>query len=252
MKNLKNGKKKKSKSKCKKCNGTGFIIDDKGVARSCECREKEIQKNKLKFLNMPKKYQKNRIKNLDHTLYTNKYNKNLVKKIKKLVVEYIKKINFQKEGLYIYSETKGSGKTHLATAIGNALVNKMNIQTKFATTLDILDAIKETYNSESLTTKKKLLYDIQTVEVLILDDLGVERPTPHTEEILYSIINNRISNNKKTIFTSNLKIQDLKLDQRIINRVNKNSHEIKMPEESIRTILAPKNGLKGLEESLNI
>lgn len=187
---------------------------------------------------MPEQFKKNTINNLDANNYKTKESQILVKQIKKGIVEYIKNINELDKGLYIYSETKGSGKTHLATAIGNALVNYFEIQTKFATTLDILDAIKESYNQDSLTTKQKLVYDIQTVEVLILDDIGVEKPTAHTEEIFYSIINSRMTNNKITIFTSNLKVEDLLLSDRIISRINSMTIKIKMPEESVRNYIA--------------
>ena len=236
---------------CKKCQGTTWVFNEFGEAIACECRNEEINKSKLKFLNMPSKYQKNTINNLDHNLYESKFNQKTVKDIKKWAERYLNKISKVDKGLYIYSETKGSGKTHLATAIGNALVNYFEIQTKFSTTIAILDAIKATYNNDSLTTTKKLLYDIQTVEVLILDDIGVERPTAHTEEVLYSIINERISNDKITIYTSNQKKEDLKLGDRIVNRIGGSTFPIKMPEESIRTKLAPKQGINELNKYLD-
>jgi hypothetical protein len=69
---------------CKKCQGTTWVFNEFGEAIACECRNEEINKSKLKFLNMPSKYQKNTINNLDHNLYESKFNQKTVKDIKKM------------------------------------------------------------------------------------------------------------------------------------------------------------------------
>lgn len=48
------------------------------------------------------------------------------------------------------------------------------------------------------------LYDLADLELLILDDLGSERPTEWTAERLYALVNRRWLEERPTIVTSNL------------------------------------------------
>ena len=62
---------------------------------------------------------------------------------------------------------------------------------------------------------------IDQCDLLILDDIGVERGTPWTQERLYDLLNTRYNECKCTIFTSNLgptEIED-KLGTRIASRI---------------------------------
>ena len=142
------------------------------------------------------------------------------------------------KGLYLYSKTKGSGKTRLAASLGNALISTYKERVKFITTLDLLDEIKGTYNKESALSENDLINAIKEVDVLILDDIGVEGDTPWVSEKLYSILNGRMISKKITMFTSNSRVEELKQDERIKNRLEMMAIPIKMPEQSIRTDIA--------------
>ena len=58
-------------------------------------------------------------------------------------------------------------------------------------------------------------------DLLILDDIGVERGTPWTQERLYDLLNTRYNECKCTIFTSNLSPSEIedKLGTRIASRI---------------------------------
>ena len=142
------------------------------------------------------------------------------------------------KGLYLWSETKGSGKTMLAAALANELINEHKRYVKFATSLDILDEIKATYGrrnyDENESAESKLLKDLVSAEFLIIDDFGTERATDWAGEKFYQIVNKRYINKKVTFFTSNYDLKTLNYDDRITNRIRERCYIIHFPEESVR------------------
>lgn len=164
------------------------------------------------------------------------YDKNNVDPIKKIVNDFI--INFrdyekQSYGLFLYSRTKGSGKTMLSCVIANELIERYAISVKFTTVLDFLDMIRKNYKNDDYSEDIEALFKSR---LLILDDIGIEKKSEHTDMKLYQLINERCSNNLVTIFTSNLSINELKLDERIIDRVNKMAVTLDIPEVPVRRI----------------
>lgn len=142
---------------------------------------------------------------------------------------------FQKEGkgLYIYSGTRGSGKTLLACCLSNEVMNRYDINVKFVSILDYLELTKKGYNSMADKEEKD---SITRATILILDDIGVEVSKEWVNTTLYHLINFRYSNKLMTIITSNCSIEELKIDGRIKDRLNSMCLPLHMPEISIRTI----------------
>lgn len=236
-------KMKTSDSKCEKCGGVGVIthfIDGTLFAKNCECTQKAILATKIKFANIPEEFKNIKVTDFKATLYKKDDSIYLAKNAREIVRNYM--INFDElkklgKGLYFYSKTKGSGKTMLAIALGNALINMRGEVVKFATTIDILTEIKSTYG-DITKNESELINNLKKVEVLILDDIGTEKLTGWSNEIMYQIINYRMISKLITIFTSNTHISQLKHDERITNRIEKMAIPIQMPEESIRKQLA--------------
>ena len=77
-------------------------------------------------------------------------------------------------GLFIWSRTKGSGKTRIAAGIANELMKSYAV--KFAVSLTILQEIKNTWRRDAEYSESRLLDALNTVDVLIIDDFGVESP----------------------------------------------------------------------------
>lgn len=120
--------------------------------------------------------------------------------------------NFQKykeDGIgLIFNGTCGTGKTHLAAAIANHLINN-GIPVVFGTTITLLSKLKESYDHATKESESKIIDLYSTVDLLILDDLGKERPGEWTLEKLYLIINSRYENNLPIVVTTNYTIDEL-------------------------------------------
>ena len=142
------------------------------------------------------------------------------------IPERIQKILFSiKEslrGLYLYGKC-GTGKTHVAYAIANYCHEK-KLKTMFYSSTDLLREIKQDFDED-----KKYVPSDQTnfAEILkfngllIIDDIGSEKPTEWAIETLYAIINKRYEAVYPTIFTSNFTLEELagRLGDRIVSRI---------------------------------
>jgi len=230
---------------CPKCNGRGwevFTKDGYEYAKECSCGiiKREVNESRLRFANIPETYKDVRLKDITTRYYTKQESQKVIKAACEFVKWYLdnlNKITEQGKGIYLWSETKGSGKTMLAVAISNELITKGKF-VKFATSLDILDEIRATYNKDSEENESKLLNDLVNTDYLVIDDFGTERSSEWAGEKFYQIVNKRYINKKVTFYTSNYDLKTLKYDDRIVSRMRERTYTIHFPEESVREFKA--------------
>ncbi len=84
--------------------------------------------------------------------------------------------------------------------------------------------------------------------LLVLDDIGVQMSREWIETVLYRLINERYIKRLPTIYTSNAAIENLKMDDRITDRIDSTTLPVKLPEESIRKTVRQQEKNKLLAE----
>ena len=227
------------------CDGSGVILlDEHGFnTKICDCVKLMNKRNKLKFANVPEEFKELKVGEFETDIYEKPESKSLARSAKKWAIEYVKRFEIFKtdgKGLYFYSSEKGSGKTRLMISVGNALINTYNTGVKFVTTNELLDNIRFSFGKkdEERNTYESLMNDIKETEILLLDDIGAERPSDWVNDVFYSILNDRMTHKKVTLFTSNLAMEQLPYNDRITSRIFKMALPVKMPEESVRSKMA--------------
>ena len=223
------------------CNGSGAYgktgDDGKPYGVVCECLKLTLMQSQMKFAAIPEEFGGLRVSDFDTGVYTG-HNRKTAEAVKKMAIGYVNKFEHMKamgRGLYLYGEAKGSGKTRMAVSIGNALIRQHRQTVRFITTVNFLNEIKSTFNgSINEDGFSKLLEAAKTVDVLILDDLGVERPTDWVGEMFYAVLNDRMVGKMVTIFTSNCRVEELRHDARLVDRILRMAMPIKFPDESVR------------------
>ena len=110
----------------------------------------------------------------------------------------------KKNSLMIFGGV-GSGKTHLAAAIANVVIDR-GIPVLFGTFSEHLEKIKEEFNK---TGEKKYLSMMKNTSMLVLDDIGKEKKTEWTQQILFDVINYRYEHLLPVIITTNFDIDSL-------------------------------------------
>ena len=92
----------------------------------------------------------------------------------------------------------GCGKTHLAIAMAVERMEKGK-SVLFYSMPELMDLLRNFANEQN----KETLENAKTVDLLILDDAGVERVNDWTDERLYMLINHRYNENLQTVITTN-------------------------------------------------
>lgn len=149
-------------------------------------------------------------------------------------------------GLYIHSGTKGSGKTMLACCLINEIAKRNKGSVKFINALDFLDMTKKGYSTECDETAA-----IKQASLLVMDDIGVQMSKEWVDTVFYHLINERYVNRLPTIYTSNIPIESLWMDDRITDRIESTTFPVKLPEESIRRDTREQEKQKLLQEIEN-
>ena len=114
------------------------------------------------------------------------------------------------KGLLFYGNT-GTGKTYAACEIANALVDKGYpvIVTNFAR---ILNTLQGTFD------KQEYIDGFNSFQLLVIDDLGIERDTAFAKEQVFNIIDSRYRSGLPMIITTNLTMEKIKNPEDIENR----------------------------------
>lgn len=182
---------------------------------------------------IPPEYERKYMKDFDWSLYGEKVEPQK-KTVSKFIFNYSDFKNISM-GLYIFSEAKGSGKTMLSCIILNEISRKYGVNTKFVTATDYLNMTKKSYSGSSEEVNM-----VRRAALLVMDDIGTQLSREWIDSTFYELVNFRYNNKLPTIYTSNIPINGLKMDERIIDRIDRNTILLKIPEKCIRKI----NGTK--------
>ena len=118
-----------------------------------------------------------------------------------VVNDYINKNkDIMKSDSLIIMGKSDTGKTHLAAAIANKLIENDKIVLMERLT-NLLDRIRETYENNT-KSENELIEIYSNVDMLVIDDLGTEKISSWALEKLYTIIQNRYENGLPIIITT--------------------------------------------------
>lgn len=110
-----------------------------------------------------------------------------------------------KKNSLIINGNVGTGKTHMAASIANALIGR-GVPVLFATFSEHLEHIREEFDH---TGQKQYLSMMKNTPMLVLDDLGKERKTDWTQQILFDVVNYRYEHLLPIVITTNMDLEDM-------------------------------------------
>jgi DNA replication protein DnaC len=119
-------------------------------------------------------------------------------------------LKIKKEGLgYYFWGNVGAGKTYTTAVLANELMREHFVEVLFLKMPEAVAQIKKTFGSEKNDPAKKLFEKMCKVELLILDDLGIEKVSEWLADEIYQVMEYRTSHYMPMIITSNQSLGDL-------------------------------------------
>lgn len=225
----------KVRYKCGQCKDTGFI-----GAEKCPCFVGKIIKYNYKASNM--EYMLHDFSEFSFDYYSDR-------KIPKLNITekenmryiYNTALNFcensEEKNLLFYGGC-GVGKTFLSSCVAKKMMDGGH-SVVYLTAVNLFSEYEDyKFGRRKDTEFEKTLNLTANSDLLIIDDLGTEVPTPMSRQFFFDIVEKRIRSGKKMIISTNLTLQGLvKLyTERIESRLFESFKILKFDAEDIRKL----------------
>jgi DNA replication protein DnaC len=192
-------------SVCTICDGVGLlrVVNDAGdwVSRACECQEMVRQERRLAAAHIPERY---RHCSLDNYVTIRPKTHASQRDARRTASAFVKEypVGTGGRGL-LFTGSIGVGKTHLAVGVLSRLVQERGVRGLFCDYRELLKSIQNSYNPQVHTTELELLQPVFAAEVLVLDDLGAQKPNEWVWDTVALILNTRYNDKLSTIITTN-------------------------------------------------
>lgn len=186
---------------CPKCGGSMWItwVDEQGcdMARRCECFEPTMAKRRIVASGISEPFRAKGFKNFDTRGIAQ------LEKAYTICVDYCKNyhdIKGLRHNSILLLGQVGCGKTHLALASANALLDYQKIRVVYMPYREMITRLKQNITDEGSYTRA--IDTFKTAPMLVIDDLLKGKTTESDINILFEIVNYRYVCNLPVIVTS--------------------------------------------------
>ena len=231
-----------------------FLGVEKTVPCVCKCRQEQIEAEARarQWEAMQKTIKEYRRmgfpeSDMQHWTFENAESCKIISAAQKYVDNF-QQFKADGKGLLLHGGV-GTGKTFAAACIVNALIDKGRpcLMTNFSRILNTLWGIDE---------KQAYIDSLNKFDLLVLDDLGIERQSEYVQEQVFNVIDSRYRAKLPLIVTTNLPLKELTSPEsvgygRIYDRLLEMCHPVKVEGESrrrqkVKDSLADMNEMLGL------
>ena len=204
---------------CGKCKDTGFIGFNK-----CPCFiQKQIEYNYM-MSNLSET--KENFDNFNFKYYSETPTRDGLSPRKNMehiyreCIDYVNTFDKHNRNM-LFIGRPGLGKTFLCHSIARELL-KTGKSIIYHSAPDLIDLVRKyKFNFENEEQNDAVLENINTCDLLIIDDLGTELSTQFSGLVIYNILNKRMMESKKMIIATNLDVKEIIRDysERITSRI---------------------------------
>lgn len=208
----------------------------------CECEARKCDEERIEFENRQKRLDIQKLFSISdvgsrfhETTFENYILRDGTERAYQVAKKYTDEFPDWKSDALLIWGVPGNGKTHLASAITNAL-NKKGYAVVFQSVPELLERIRSTFNKENKESEAKVMEALLTCDLLILDDIGAEKISDWVQDVIFRIVDGRYRKLKPIIYTTNLQPKELadKIGPRSYDRIVETSLMIENKSQSFR------------------
>jgi DNA replication protein DnaC len=189
---------------CAICNDVGLVrvVNEAGqwVSRACECQEMEREQARVASARIPERYRHCCLESFAIYPDADRSLSLALSTAREFVKAY--PVDTGGKGL-LFTGAIGAGKTHLAVSVLQRLIQERGVKGLFCDYRELLKNIQNSYNPQVNTTELEILRPIFAAEVLVLDDLGAQKPNEWVSDTVALIVSSRYNDRQTTIITTN-------------------------------------------------
>lgn len=120
----------------------------------------------------------------------------------------------------------GTGKTHLAAAVGMHLLRQGRL-VFFSTTMRAIRTVKDAWAPGAQVSESEAIDRLTRPDLLVLDEVGVQSGSDFERHLLSDVLNERYEHRRACLLLSNLPLDDVRryLGERILDRLREDGGE---------------------------
>lgn len=216
---------------CPDCKDTGYIGSEK-----CHCFKKAIIDLLYEQSGIRSMLEKENFSSLSYDYYQGED----LERFKKNVTtakNFIKTFDSDYHNLFFYG-TVGTGKSFLSGCIAKELIEK-GFSVIYFSTAGLFETLsRNMFDYKNTEELRSLHEDLYGCDLLIIDDLGTECINNATASMFFSLLNERHLNQKATIISTNLFLEDIqnRYSERIFSRIMNQYISLKFTGPDIRRL----------------
>ena len=193
---------------CPHCGGSGYV-----GSRMCECLQRLCCQEQQRELTALLPTGRESFENFSLELYPERFcpeygtsARTLMQKNLSFCRKYAQEFRPGAASL-LFSGATGLGKTFLSACVARAAAER-----GFSVCYDTASSVIGSFEAQKFARDESADARVKRMlscDLMILDDLGTEMPTPMAESALYTLINTRLVEGRKTIISTNLSFEEM-------------------------------------------